>query len=153
MSHILALSFLLFAVGQEKLSLQPGQSIYVVATKADANIDITAEATVRTEFEKRKKFKIGNAATNADFVFLVLTEYETYSAKVLVLTGVQAPQTYLKGAIAMAIPSKEYAEHKDDLEKLREVSVWQTALASSMLQRGVSLTKLVRDFHRQFERK
>jgi hypothetical protein len=59
----------------------------------------------------------------------------------------------LQGSIAMAISSKEYAEHKDDLEKLREVSVWQTALASSMLLREVSLTKLVRDFHRQFERK
>jgi hypothetical protein len=147
------LGFLLFAVGQENLSLQPGQSIYVVATKSDTKIDITAEATVRTEFEKRKKFKIGNAATNADFVFLVLTEYESYSSGFLVLTGVQGPQRYLRGAIAMAIPSKEYAEHKDDLEKLREVSVWQSALASSEFKRGVSLTKLVKDFHRQFERK
>jgi hypothetical protein len=153
MSHILALSFLLFAVGQEKLSLQPGQSIYVVATKSDTKIDITAEATVRTEFEKQKRFKIGTAATNTDFVFLVLTEYETYSSGFLVLTGRQEPQRYLKGAIAMAIPSQDYAQHKDDLEKLREVSVWQTVSASSEFKRGVSLTKLVKDFHRQFKNK
>jgi hypothetical protein len=156
MNHVLALSFLLFVVGQEKLPFQPGQSVYVVATRTNTKIDLAAEATVISEFEKQRRFKIGRAEVNADFVFLVLTEYDSYSSGVWVTSrrrvGIPEPKKYLKGAIAWAIPSKAYAEHKDDLEKLREVSVWQGAATRPWYKRDVSLSKLVKDFHNQFEK-
>jgi hypothetical protein len=158
MNYILVLSVLLFTVGQDKLSFEPGQSIHVVATKTNAKIDLAAETKVRSEFEKQKKFKIGNAAANTDFVFLVLTEYDSYSSGVWVggrkgVVGTPEPQRYLKAAIAILVPSKEYAEHKDDLEKLREISVWQSVSAPSWYKKEVSLSKLVKDFHDQFEKK
>jgi hypothetical protein len=155
MNHILALSFMLFAIGQDNSSFQPGQSVYIVAKTTNTTIDLRAEVETRSEFEKQKKFKISNSAASADFVVFVLTEYEPlYSSEVLAgnRRGAVESRGRLKAAIVLAIPSKEYAEHKDDPEKLREVSLWQS-MAYLSFSSVVSLPKLVRDFHKNIEKK
>jgi PDZ domain-containing secreted protein len=153
MNHILALSFVLFTVGQDKLTFQPGQSVYIVAKTTDTTIDLRAEVETRSEFEKQNKFKTSSSAANADFVFFVLTEYK-YSYSSEGRKGdrkriVKSPET-LEAAIALVIPSKEYSEHKNDLEKLREVSIWQGQVYPSLL--AVSPSKLVKDFHKHIEK-
>jgi hypothetical protein len=154
-NHILALSFMLFAVGQAESSFQFGQSVYIVAKTTNTTIDLRAEVETRSEFEKQKKFKISNSAANTDFVFFVLTEYNSsYSSEVEAgdRKVVVEPRGRLVAAIALAIPSKEYGEHKDDLEKLREVSVWQSVTYQSF-SRAISFSKLVRDFHKHIEKR
>jgi PDZ domain-containing secreted protein len=152
-NHILALSLALFTIGQNKLPFQPGQSVYIVAKTTDKTIDLRAEVESRSEFEKQNKFKTSNSAANADFVFFVLTEYK-YSYSSEGREGdrkkiVKSPEN-LEAAIALAIPSKEYSEHKNDLEKLREVSVWQGMIYPSLL--AVSPSKLVKEFHKRIEK-
>jgi hypothetical protein len=152
-NHILALSFMLFAIGQGESSFQPGQSVYIVAKTTKTRIDLRAEVETRSEFEKQKKFKIGNSAAKTEFVFFVLTEYESLYSSSGSRKVVVEPRERLIAAIALAIPSKEYGEHKDDLEKLKEVSVWQSVSYNDSFSGGPSFSKLVKDFHKHYEKK
>lgn len=127
------------------------QSIYVVAKRIDnSNLDLSVEAKARSEFEKRKKFTVAKSSANADFVFLLLTEYDSYSGGVLTgnttsIAGVGSSYNYVKSITGVVIPAKEYSERKDDLEKLREVALWQGAVTAGM--REASAPNLVKRFY------
>jgi hypothetical protein len=98
------------------------QSIYVVAKRIDnSNLDLSVEAKARSEFEKRKKFTVAKSSANADFVFLLLTEYDSYSGAVLTgnpssITGVGTSYNYVKGITAVVVSAKDYREYKDNIE-------------------------------------
>lgn len=131
--------------------IKPSQSVYVVASRIDnAKPDLTVEAKAKREFQKRKKFDLAQSPTDADFVCLLLTEYDSYSYGALAgntttLAGSSGTYNYVRAITAIIVPAKAYAERKDDLEKLREVAVWQGAVTAGM--REASASNLVKTFH------
>jgi hypothetical protein len=88
-------------------SMRFEQSNYVVAKRIDNfNLDLSVEAKAWSEFEKRKKFTVAKSSADADFVFLLLTEYDSYSGAVLTcnlaaITGAGASYNYVKGITAV----------------------------------------------------
>jgi hypothetical protein len=154
MKYIATIVCLLSAFTQDKAPLfQPGQSVYVVAIKVDtSNPDLTVESNVRREFERKKKFPLAKSPATADFVFIVFTEYESEVSRTG--RGRISSQDYLKHALALVVPAKEYSQHKADIDKLKEFALWQeeemirVALTSVLLTpQSVSAAKLVKQFH------
>jgi hypothetical protein len=157
MINIATIACLLFAFAQDKgPQFQPGQSVYVVAIKVDTSrSDLTVESNVRREFQRREKFPLAKSPASADFVFLVFTEYDTeisHTSDHRDRTVVS--QDFLKHALALVVSAKDYNEHKGDIDKLKEFSVWEKeerrtiSLTPILLTpQGVSAAKLVKQFH------
>ena len=51
----------------------------------------------------------------------------------------------MKAITAVVMSAKDYSEHKDNLEKLREASLWHGAARAGM--REASASNLVKSFH------
>jgi hypothetical protein len=154
MKYIATIVCLLSAFTQDKAPLfQPGQSVYVVAIKVDtSNPDLTVESNVRREFERKKKFPLAKSPATADFVFIVFTEYDSEINRTG--RGRISSQDFLKHALALVVPAKDYSDHKADIDKLKEFSLWEgeeeirVALTSVLLTpQSVSAAKLVKRFH------
>src|SRR5215475_15296474 len=64
------------ATPAQKFALNAGQAIYVVAVKSSKQPDLSTERKLKDEFEKHKSFKVATSLQSADFVFLVIVEYE-----------------------------------------------------------------------------
>jgi hypothetical protein len=131
--------------------VKPGQTVYVVASRTDGDKpDLAVEAKAKKEFQKKKKFELAHSATGADLVFILLTEYDSYSYSTVAgnptaIAGSSVSRTYVKSITAIVVPAKDYAERKDDLEKLREVALWQGAATSGF--REASTSNVVKAFH------
>lgn len=154
MKHCLTFALLLVlasAVSAQEFALKPGQAVYVVASRMDGGKpDLTVEAKAKGEFQKRKKFELAHSAADADLVFLLLTEYDSYSYGALAgnpaaIAGSSGTYNYVKSITAIVIPAKDYAERRDDLERLREVAIWQGAATAGM--REASTSNVVKAFH------
>jgi hypothetical protein len=154
MKYIATIACVLFAFAQDKVTLfQPGQSVYVVAIKVDtSSSDLSVESDVRREFERKKKFPLAKSPATADFVFIVFTEYESEINRTG--KGTISSHDRLKTALALAVPAKEYSQHKADIDKLKEFALWQDeertrfSLTWVLLSpQNVSAAKLVRQFH------
>jgi len=157
MTKIATLACLLFVSAQDKAPLfQSGQSVYVVAIKVDTSkSDLTVESNLRREFQRKAKFPLAKSPADADFVFMVYTEYETEISQ----TGHHRDRTvvsqdFLKHAFALVVPAQNYREHKADIDKLKEFSLWEKeerrniSLTPILLTpQGVSAAKLVKQFH------
>ena len=140
---------LLLAVVVPATAQNPKQ-IYIVARNTGGNPDLGAEKKLRDELSKQKQFKVVSGVSNADLVLLVLTEYETSQDTVGILSGgnghlTGTSETYLKTVLGVAVLPKTWNEHKDNLETLREQSVWQDSNATATLTRA-SFSKLVTSF-------
>lgn len=154
---VIALSLASFTSAQtSRITAQ--QSIYIAATKTnEKGMDLDSENKAKEEFSKQKKFNLAPAAANADIIFLLLVEYDSYSATVGTvnqtagsLTGVSA--TYRKSILAMAVPASTWREHKTDIEKLREHALWQGNTSYSRFKEA-SVSKIVKQFHDEILKK
>jgi len=124
--------------------------VYVVARRSTGGLDLGAEKKLKEEIAKQKNIKPVLSAADADVVLLVLTEYETADTAIGGVSGgngslVGVSETYLKTATALALPSSEWGQHKDNLEKLRERATWQGGVVATALTRA-SLSKLAKKY-------
>jgi hypothetical protein len=154
MYYIATIVCVLFAFAQDKAPLfQPGQSVYVVANKVDTSrSDLSVESDVRREFERKGKFPLAKSPATADFVFIVFTEYDSEVSKTG--NGRISSQDRLKHALALAVPAKEYSQHKADIDKLKEFALWEeeekvrfSVTWVLLSPQNVSAAKLAKKFH------
>jgi hypothetical protein len=155
MTYIATIACILFAFPQDKaLLFQPGQLVYVVAIKVDTSkSDLAVESNLKREFQRKAKFPLAKSPANADFVFIVFTEYETEISHTYHRER-DTYQDFLKTALALVVPAKEYIEHKVDIDKLKEYSLWEKeernriSITPILLHpQEVSAAKLVKQFH------
>lgn len=152
------LLFLLPAIAHDdkKKDDKPAPTIYLVALKiADNKPDLAVEKKLTEDFAKQKRYSLAPSAAAAELVFVVFTEYDTYSAMSGAAAGgygsvAGVQQTYLKTATAMLVPVAAWTEHKSDLEKLKERSIWRGNAPGGFY--GAHITKLVKKFHEEMKR-
>ena|SRR5215475_3486689 len=76
LSAVAVLFALAAAASAQESSFKAGQAVYVVAVKSSGQPDLSTEHELKDEFEKQKAFKVATSLQSADFVFLMLVEYE-----------------------------------------------------------------------------
>ena len=92
------------------------QKVYVVAVDADSrNISVTKadlelERLAKTQFKKRKVFRLANTIREADFVFFVMLD--TSSSRT--------------DEIAVVITPSAYLAANGNIEALRNAALWQS---------------------------
>ncbi len=140
------------------LKIHAGQAAYIVAMDTAARdtqmaatrLDIERKA--KEQFTKEKKFAVSSILRNADFVFVLAID--------------DAARDF--DEIALAVSVADYQSHSRDLDKLRDVAVWQSdshyhrgkeagiaaaSLGYSAFFRHPSVAKdLVKKFHKEILR-
>ena len=98
-SLIALLIFSVVAFAQEP-AFKPGQTVYVVALKSSGQMDLATERKLKDEFERQKAFTVATSLQSADFVFLMLVEYEYNQAFV---SGISMGSEDIKSVAAFAV--------------------------------------------------
>lgn len=85
---------------------KPEPTIYLVALKIpDNKPDLAVEKKLKEDFTRQKHYTLVPSSANAEMVFVVFTEYDTYGAVVPAAGSVVGTmQTYLKSATAYCLP-------------------------------------------------
>lgn len=104
------------------LNIQPGQKIYVTASRLNGPVDPTAEGGLEKAFEQQKFFKLTRKLSEADFIFLVYCAYEAYEAH---------EGAYLDSLTGFALTPEQYSRLKGNLDALREEALWQDRMRRS----------------------
>ncbi|HEY8460735.1 MAG TPA: hypothetical protein VIM99_10165 [Blastocatellia bacterium] len=143
-SAIAVLFALSAAASAQESAFEAGQSVYVVAVKSSGQPDLSTEHTLKDEFEKQKAFKVAPSLQSADFVFLTLVEYEYDLA---LAGGVGVGNGNIKSVAAFVVSPDAYAQHKSDLDNLRNNALWQTGENYSFWRGGSLPKKIVKKFH------
>ena len=142
-SIVAMLIFSVIAFAQEP-AFKPVKSVYVVAMKSSGKMDLATERKLKDEFEKQKAFKVATSLQSADFVFLMLVEYEYNQAFV---SGIGVGSEDIKSVAAFAVSPGAYTQHKADLATLRDNAQWQIAENNGAFRGGGLPKKIVQKFH------
>lgn len=146
---VLTLSVAAYAQAKP-VQIAPGQSVYVVAMKSNGNPDLAIEQKLKEEFEKQKAFKLATSLSSADFVFLMLIEYEYNQA---IVAGIGMGSEDIKSATTFAVPVDTYKQSKTDLDALRDQALWQHAENNGMWRTSGLPKKIAKQFHEQFKKR
>lgn len=146
---VLTLSVAAYAQNKP-IQIAPGQSVYVVAMKSSGSPDLAIERKLKEEFESQKTFKLATSLSSADFVFLMLIEYEYNQALV---AGIGVGSEDIKSATTLAVPVDVYKQSKTDLDNLRDQALWQYAENNGMWRTGGLPKKIAKKFHEQFKKR
>ncbi|MBZ5555050.1 MAG: hypothetical protein LAO21_20230 [Acidobacteriia bacterium] len=132
------------ASSKSAFTLKPGQAVYLVAAKSNGNPDLSSERKIKEEFEKQKVFKIASSLQSADFVFIMLVEYEYNQSMV---GGIGIGSEDIKSILALGVPPSAYSRYKANLDGLREESFWQLSENNNAWRTGGLPKKIVKKFH------
>jgi hypothetical protein len=143
-SVVAVIIVLAFAVFAQESAFKAGQSVYVVAVKSSGQPDLSTERKLKDEFEKQKAFKVATSLQSADFVFLMLVEYE-YNQ--VAAGGVGVGSEDIKSVAAFVVPPDAYTQHKADLDNLRDKALWQISENNNIWRTGGLPKKIVKKFH------
>jgi hypothetical protein len=92
------------------------------------------------EFAKQKAFKVAPSLQSADFVFLMLVEYEYNQVAV---GAISVGSGDIKSVAALVVPPGAYTQYKSDLDNLRDKALWQTSENKRFLHAGDLPKKIV----------
>ncbi len=147
LQNLLSAAAVLFALAAaasaQESAFKAGQAVYVVAVKSSGQPDFSTEHELKDEFEKQKAFKVATSLQSADFVFLMLVEYE-YNQ---VAAGGVAVGGDIKSVAAFVLPPDAYTQYKSDLDNLRDKALWQTGENYSFWRGGGLPKRIVKKFH------
>ena len=146
-NHLTVVTVLLVlasAASAQESAFKTGQAVYVVAVKSSKQPDLSTERKLKDEFEKHKSFKIATSLQSADFVFLMVVEYE-FNQVMFNNTGPGVED--VKRVEAFAVSPDEYAKHKASLNNLRDKALWQTSENKRFFRAGDLPKKIVKKFH------
>lgn|SRR5262245_58340472 len=132
------------AAPAQKFALKAGQTVYVVAVKSSKQPDPLTERKLKDEFEKHKSFKIATSLQSADFVFLVVVEYEFNQ---VMFNNIGSGVEEVKSVAAFVVSPQEYARNKADLDNLRDNALWRTIENNNARRTNNLPKKVVNKFH------
>jgi hypothetical protein len=148
LQNLLSAAAVLFTLAAAASAQEPafkaGQAVYVVAVKSSGQPDLSTEHELKDEFEKQKAFKVATSLQSADFVFLMLVEYE-YNQ--VAAGSVAVGGGDIKSVAAFVVPPYAYTQYKSDLDNLRDKALWQTGENSSFWRGGGLPKRIVKKFH------
>jgi hypothetical protein len=139
-----AVVFALSAAASAQEFVKAGQAVYVVAMTSSGQPDLSTEHELKDEFAKQKAFKVAPSLQSADFVFLMLIEYEYNQVAV---GAVSVGSGDIKSVAALVLPPDAYTQYKSDLDNLRDKALWQTSENRRFLRGGDLRKKIVKKFH------
>ena len=144
LSAVAVLFALAAAASAQESAFKAGQAVYVVAVKSSGQPDLSTEHELKDEFEKQKAFKVATSLQSADFVFLMLVEYEYNQVAV---GAIAVGSGDIKSVAALVVPPDAYTQYKSDLDNLRGKALWQTGENKRFLRAGNLPKKIVKKFH------
>jgi len=149
--YVVAVLFVLAsAASTQESAFKAGQAVYVVAMKSSGQPDLSTERIIKDEFEKRKSFKIATSLQSADFVFLMVVEYEFSQ---VMFNNIGAGSEDIKSVAALVVSPDAYTQHKVNLENLRDKAFWQISENNNALRIGSLPKKIVKNFHQNMLKK
>ena len=122
LSVVVVLLVLASAASAQESAIKAGQAVYVIAVKSSMQPDLSTERKLKGEFEKQKLFKVATSLQSADFVFLMVVEYEFNQ---VMFNNVGAAVEDIKSVEAFAVWPDAYTQHKAALDNLRDKALWQ----------------------------
>jgi hypothetical protein len=128
----------------QESAFKTGQAVYVVAVKSSKEPDLSTERKLKDEFEKQKSFRIATSLQSADFVFLMVVEYEFNQ---VMFNNIGAGVEDVKSVAAFVVSPGEYAQHKANLNNLRDKALWQTSENNNARRTSNLPKKVVNKFH------
>jgi hypothetical protein len=146
-NHLTVVAVLLVlasAASAQESAFKTGQAVYVVAVKSSKQPDLSTERKLKDEFEKHKSFKIATSLQSADFVFLMVVEYEFNQ---VMFNNIGSGVEDVKRVEAFAVSPDEYAQHKASLNNLRDKALWQTSENNNARRTSNLPKKVVTKFH------
>jgi len=143
-SVVVVLLVLASAASAQESAFKAGQAVYVVAVKSSKQPDLSTERKLKDEFEKHKSFKIATSLQSADFVFLVVVEYEFNQ---VMFNNIGAGVEDIKSVEAFVVRPDVYTQHKADLRKLRGNALWRISENNNARRTNNLPKKVVNKFH------
>jgi len=144
LSVVAVLLVLASAASAQESAFKTGQAVYVVAVKSSKQPDLSTERKLKDEFEKHKSFKIVTSLQSADFVFLMVVEYEFNQ---VMFNNIGAGIEEVKSVAAFVVSPDAYTRHKADLDNLRNKALWQTSENNNARRTNNLPKKVVNKFH------
>src|SRR5262245_32455991 len=115
-SVVAVLLVLASATSAQESAFKAGQAVYVVAVRSSKQPDLSTERKLKDEFEKHKSFKIATSLQSADFVFLMIVEYEFNQ---VMFNNIGAGIEEVKSVAAYVVSPDTYTRHKADIDSRR----------------------------------
>jgi hypothetical protein len=128
----------------QESAFKAGQAVYVVSMRSSKQPDISTERKLKDEFEKHKSFKIATSSQSADFVFLMVVEYEFNQ---VMFNNIGAGVEDIKSAEAFVVQPDAYNQHKANLDNLRDYALWQISEKNNARRTNDLAKKIVLKFH------
>jgi hypothetical protein len=143
-SVVAVLLVLASATSAQESAFKAGQAVYVVAVRSSRQPDPSTERKLKVEFEKQKSFKIATSLQSADFVFLVVVEYEFNQ---VMFNNIGAGIEEVKSVAAFVVSPDAYTRQKADLDNLRNNALWRTIENNNARRTNNLPKKVVNKFH------
>ena len=132
------------AASAQESTFKAGQAVYVVVMTSSGQPDLSTEHELKDEFAKQKAFKVAPSLQSADFVFLMLVEYDYNQVAV---GAIAVGSGDIKSVAALVVPPDAYTQYKSDLDNLRDKALWQTGENYSFWRGGGLPKRIVKKFH------
>jgi hypothetical protein len=142
---VAVLLLLTSAASAQEYAFKTGQTVYVVAVRSSGQPDPSTEQKLKEEFEKQKSFIIADSVQSADFVFLMVVEYEFSE---VMFNNIGSGSEAIKRVAAFAVSPDVYTQHKANLDNLRDKAIWQINENNNALRIGNLPKKIVKKFHK-----
>src|SRR5262249_37313553 len=134
--------------GGQPFTIQPGQAVYIAVYKTTGAADLMVAPRVKNAFLKQKVFKITDQIGEADFVFLVYTEYTVQRmAAIGPDPGSVSQQEFVKRAQGFALSPEQYSRYKGNGDTLRAVAYWYQQVSPHTSIPESHSGQLVKQFH------
>src|SRR5262245_65762711 len=108
----------------QESAFKAGQAVYVVVMTSSGQPDLSTEHELKDEFAKQKAFKVAPSLQSADFVFLMLVEYEYNQVAV---GAIAVGSGDIKSVAALGGQPDSYTQYKADLDNRREEELGRTS--------------------------
>jgi hypothetical protein len=132
------------AASAQESTFKAGQAVYVVVMTSSGQPDLSTEHELKDEFAKQKAFKVAPSLQSADFVFLMLVEYDYNQVAV---GAIAVGSGDIKSVAALVVRPDAYTQYKSDLDDLRDKALWQTSENKRFLRANNLPKKIVKKFH------
>jgi hypothetical protein len=144
LSVVAVLLVLTTAASAQEFDFRIGQTVYLVAVKSSGQPDPSTERKLRGEFKMLKSFNLATSLQSADFVFLMVVEYEFNQ---VMFNNVGAGVEDVKSIEAFVVRPDAYNQHKADLDNLRKKALWQTREKNNARRTNDLPKRVVKKFH------
>jgi hypothetical protein len=144
LSAVAVLLVLTSASSAQESAFKAGQAVYVVAVKSSKQPDLSTERKLKNEFEKRKTFNMATSLQSADFVFLMVVEYE-YTQ--VMFNQIGSGSEVIKSVEALVVSPDAYTQSKASIDDLRDKALWRIREKDSAWRIGSLPRRIVKKFH------